>query len=73
MPVLPHQNRDELSLRESIPLQRVLPISPGRRQGLVRDAEALAEGGCTQLILREPHRTRWDIEQVLPSIKSILP
>ncbi|MEC7239692.1 MAG: thiamine phosphate synthase [Myxococcota bacterium] len=62
-----------MSPESTPPLQRVLPISPGRRQGLIRDAEALAAGGCTQLVLREPQRSRWDLQQALPSIKSILP
>ena len=55
------------------PLQRVLPISPGRHQGLIEDAAALARGGCTQMILREPHRDRWSLEQALPALKTILP
>ncbi len=54
-------------------LQRLLPISPGRRQNLVDDAKALAAAGCTQMILREPQRSRWDIEQCLPSLKKLLP
>ena len=51
----------------------MLPISPGRRQGLIEDAKALARGGCFQLILREPHRSRWDLAQALPVLKDLLP
>ena len=50
-----------------------MPISPGRTQNLVDDAAALRDAGCHQLILREPHRTRWEIENQLPALKELLP
>jgi thiamine-phosphate pyrophosphorylase len=54
-------------------MQRLLPISPNTRRGLIGDAKAIATGGCSQMILREPGRTRWEIEQVLPELKKLLP
>jgi len=54
-------------------MQRLLPISPNTRRGLVADAQAIAEGGCDQMILREPDRSRWAIEQILPALKKHLP
>ena len=58
---------------DSPTMQRLLPISPGRRQNLIHDAIALAAGGCTQLILREPHRSRWELEQSLEELTQHLP
>jgi thiamine-phosphate pyrophosphorylase len=54
-------------------MQRLLPISPNSRRGLVADAKAIAAGGCIQMILREPSRSRWAVEQVLPALKKHLP
>lgn len=54
-------------------MQRLLPISPNSRRGLVADAQAIAAGGCNQMILREPSRSRWAIEQILPALKKHLP
>ena len=54
-------------------MQRLLPITPNTRRGLIGDAKAISTGGGTQMILREPGRTRWEIEQVLPELKKLLP
>jgi len=54
-------------------MQRLLPISPNSHRDLIRDAQALADGGCSQMILREPDRSRWQLEEALPELRQILP
>jgi|GEM_PF-4336366 len=54
-------------------MQRLLPISPNRPTDLIKDAKALSDAGCEQLIVREAHRSRWELEQAIPSLKAHLP
>jgi len=54
-------------------MQRLLPISPDRPTDLIKDAKALSAAGCRQLLVREPHRTRWQLDQDIPRLKELLP